>query len=72
MFNSIIRTYEKWQHLGSWTCSIENFKEKVGVESEKYPRYANLKARVLNPAIEEVNEKTDLFISIKEIKKAEV
>lgn len=67
-----IRLYElmkKWQHLGSWTCSIENFKEKVGVESEKYPRYANLKARVLNPAIEEVNEKTDLFISIKEIKK---
>lgn len=67
-----IRLYElmkKWQHLGSWTCSIENFKEKVGVENEKYPRYANLKARVLNPAIEEVNEKTDLFISIKEIKK---
>ena len=67
-----IRLYElmkKWQHLGKWSCSIQNFKEKMGVENNAYPRYANLKARVLNPAIAEVNEKTDLHISIKEIKK---
>lgn len=67
-----IRLYElmkKWQHLGKWSCTIENFREKMGVESKKYPRYANLKARVLNPALEEVNEKTDLSISIKELKK---
>ncbi|WP_211656057.1 replication initiation protein [Planococcus alpniumensis] len=67
-----IRLYElmkKWQHLGSWSCSIEKFKEKMGIEHKKYPRYANLKARVLNPAIQEVNEKTDVFISLTEIKK---
>lgn len=67
-----IRLYElmkKWQHLGSWSCSIEKFKEKMGIEHKKYPRYANLKARVLNPAIQEVNEKTDVFISLIEIKK---
>lgn len=67
-----IRLYElmkKWQHLGTWSCSVENFKEKMGIENKKYPRYANLKARVLNPAIQEVNEKTDVFISLKEIKK---
>ena len=67
-----IRLYElmkKWQHLGKWSCSVHNFKEKMGVEKKAYPRYANLKARVLNPAIAEVNEKTDLHISIKEIKR---
>lgn len=67
-----IRLYElmkKWQHLGRWECSIENLREKIGVGEDKYPRYANFKARVLKSAVEEVNEKTDLFITFKETKK---
>ncbi len=66
-----IRLYElmkKWQHLGKWGCSVEDLREKLGVGERIYPRYANLKARVLAPAIAEVNEKTDLFIRFNEIK----
>lgn len=67
-----IRLYElmkKWQHLGKWGCSIEDLRGKLGVGEGIYPRYANLKARVLVTAIEEVNEKTDLYIGFNEIKK---
>ncbi|MCM3759149.1 replication initiation protein [Sporosarcina aquimarina] len=66
-----IRLYElmkKWQHLGKWGCSVEDLRGKLGVGEKIYPRYANLKARVLAPAIAEVNEKTDLFIRFNEIK----
>lgn len=66
-----IRLYElikKWQHLGKWECSVEDLRGKLGVGEKIYPRYANLKARVLAPAIAEVNEKTDLFIRFNEIK----
>jgi len=66
-----IRLYElmkKWQHLGKWDFSVEELRSKLGVGEKKYPRYANFKARVLMTAIEEVNEKTDLYISINENK----
>lgn len=67
-----IRLYElmkKWQHLGEWTCSIKNLREKLGVEKDKYPRYANFNARVLKVAVTELNKKTDLNIELQEIKK---
>lgn len=67
-----IRLYElmkKWQYLGRWRCSVENLRGKLGVGKGTYPRYANLKARVLVTAIEEVNKKTDLYIDFNEIKK---
>lgn len=67
-----IRLYElmkKWQHLGEWTCSVKNLREKLGVEKDKYPRYGNFNARVLKTAIAELNKKTDLSIEMKEIKK---
>ncbi|MGE6370974.1 RepB family plasmid replication initiator protein [Planococcus kocurii] len=67
-----IRLYElmkKWQHLGEWTCSIKNLREKLGVENDKYPRYANFNARVLKVAVTELNIKTDLNIELQEIKK---
>lgn len=66
-----IRLYElmkKWQHLGKWGSSVEDLRGKLGVGEKIYPRYANLKARVLAPAIAEINEKTDLFIRFNEIK----
>lgn len=67
-----IRLYElmkKWQHLGKWEYPVEELRGKLGVGEDTYPRYANFKARVLSKAIEEVNEKTDIQISFKEIKK---
>ena len=67
-----IRLYElmkKWQHLGKWENSVEELKLKFGVTKESYQRYNHFKTRVILRAVEEVNEKTDLFIDFKEIKK---
>lgn len=44
--------------------SIEDFRELMGVEN-KYSDFAQLKRRVINPAIKEINEKTDLYVSYK-------
>lgn len=67
-----IRLYElmkKWQKAGKWEKSIEELKLQFGVPEDSYKRYNHFKTRVLLRAVEEVNEKTDLFIKIKEIKK---
>jgi len=67
-----IRLYElmkKWQHLGKWRISIDVIREKMGAVTKSYSLYGNFKNKILLPAIEELNEKTDLQISFKEIKK---
>jgi plasmid replication initiation protein len=67
-----IRMYElmkKWQHLGKWECPVESLREKIGATTKTYSLYGNFKNRVLSFAIEEINEKTDLYITFKEIKK---
>lgn len=67
-----IRLYElmkKWQHLGRWECSIAELKGKIGVEEGQYKQYGHFKSRVLKNSVAEVNDKTDLHIIYKEIKK---
>ncbi|PUB08201.1 replication initiation protein [Paenisporosarcina sp. OV554] len=67
-----IRLYElmkKWQHLGRWECPVESLREKLGATTKTYSLYGNFKNRVLSFAINEINEKTDLHITFKEIKK---
>jgi len=67
-----IRLYEimkKWQHLGRWEYPVDELKLKFGITEGKYNQYNHFKTRVLTKSIEEVNEKTDLHISFKEIKK---
>lgn len=68
-----IRMYElmkKWQHLGSWECSVDDLRAILGAKHVKsYSIYGNFKNRVLSPAILELNEKTDVQISFNEVKK---
>src|SRR5690606_37807613 len=67
-----IRLYElmkKWQHIGRWEVPIESLREKLGAITKTYELYGNLKSRVLNPAVKEVNEKTDMQVLFKEIRK---
>jgi len=67
-----IRLYElmkKWQHIGRWEVPIESLREKLGAITKTYELYGNLKSRVLNPAVKEVNEKTDVQVLFKEIRK---
>jgi len=72
-FNSAhsIRIYElitQYRSVGSREITVEKLKEWLQVE-ESYSRWNNFKARVLDPAISEINEKSDLFVEYEPIKK---
>ena len=72
-FNSVhsIRIYElitQYRSVGSREITVEKLKEWLQVE-ESYSRWNNFKARVLDPAISEINEKSDLFVEYEPIKK---
>ena len=67
-----IRMYElikKWQHVGKWSCDIDELRKKLGVEPKKYPQYGNFKQRVLVPSISELNDKTDVNVTFTEYRK---
>jgi len=67
-----IRLYElmrKWSFLGKWESPVEEIREKLGAVTKSYSLYGNFKNKILLPAITELNEHTDLFVSFREIKK---
>lgn len=68
---SSIRLYElmkKWEYLGKWEITIEKLKDRLGIKQQSYNVYGNFKNRIIVPSINELNEKTDIQISFKEIK----
>lgn len=72
-FNSAhsIRIYElitQYRKVGEREITVEKLKEWLQVE-ESYSRWNNFKARVLDPAISEINEKSDLFVEVEQIKR---
>lgn len=72
-FNSVhsIRIYElitQYRSVGNREITIENLKKWLQVE-ENYSRWNNFKARVLDVAITEINEKSDLFVEYEPIKR---
>lgn len=68
------RIYEicyKWKKAGECEFNIDHFKKMIGATQDSYKKaFGSLKQRVLLPAMEEINEKTDIEISFKEIKTA--
>ena len=67
-----IRLYEL---LVSWLSAektpifeIQEFREQLGLNPDEYDRIQNLKQRVLLPAIEQINENTDITVSHKQHK----
>lgn len=42
---------------------IELFRKLMGVDNNKYKKFADLKKRVIDPSVEEISEKTDIKIS---------
>lgn len=67
-----IRLYEltkKWQHISKWTVAVDRLRPMLGVAEGKLELYGHFKSRALTPALKEVNEKTDIFLSFTEIKK---
>ena len=66
-----VRLYEilkSWENTGALMTTPQGLREMLGIP-EKYPIYSHLKARVLKPAIKQINEKTDLNIEGIEEKK---
>ncbi len=72
-FNSVhsIRIYElitQYRSVGSREITIDKLKAWLQVE-DKYPAFFDFKKRVLTPAIAEINEKSDLFVEVEQIKR---
>lgn len=49
--------------------TIKELREKLGIGEDQYPRYANLKQRVIVPAQEELKNESDIYFEFTEIKK---
>ena len=68
-----VRLYEllvQWKKAKKTpTFELERFREQLGVESSEYKRMGNFKARVLDLAVQEINEKTDIKVSYEQVKK---
>lgn len=62
-----IRLYElliQWKSIGvTQKFTIDDLREKLGVEPEQYKELYNLKARVIDLAIKQINQHTDLRAS---------
>jgi hypothetical protein len=52
---------KKWSNIGERTISVFEMREKLGVHDIKsYDNFAEFKRRILEPAIKDINEKSDL------------
>jgi plasmid replication initiation protein len=54
------RDYSK---LGIPKMTLETFREIMGIDKKKYKSFSDLKKRVIEPSVDEINSKTDLKIS---------
>ncbi len=62
-----IRLFEmlvQFADTGVFLISVADFKQRLGIE-EKYDRFSNLKARVIDPAVKDLVAKTSLDVSWK-------
>ena len=58
---------KQYESIGSRELSIRKLREILGLKN-KYPLYANLKVKVLSPAVKEINKFTDINTEFKELK----
>lgn len=67
-----VRLYELMQQFNSTTGmlidTIEQWREMLGVQPTQYKLYADLKRKVFNQALEEINKKTGYTLIMTEIK----
>jgi plasmid replication initiation protein len=66
-----IRLFEmlvQFSETGLFVISVADFKQRLGIE-DKYDRFSNLKARVIEPAIKDLITKTSLEITWSGVKK---
>jgi plasmid replication initiation protein len=67
-----IRLYEfliAWREVGKTpVISLSEFREKLGLEINEYQKMVNFKSRVLEPAIKQINELTDIHVKYEQYK----
>ena len=67
-----IRLYEfliAWRNVGKTpVISLSEFREKLGLEINEYQKMVNFKSRVLEPAIKQINELTDIHVKYEQYK----
>ncbi|MDV4244209.1 replication initiation protein RepM [Acinetobacter baumannii] len=67
-----IRLYElliAWRGLGKTpVISLSEFREKLGLDINEYKKMINFKNRVLEPAIKQINELTDIYVKYEQYK----
>ena len=64
---SIYELLKQYERIGRRTIEIVDLRKMLGLE-KKYPLYSNLRVKVLEPAIEEVNKFSDINITYEEKK----
>ena len=56
--------FKSWANYGKgYEIELERFKNDFGYSTSGYNRYGNIEKYILKPAIEEINEKTDMVVS---------
>ena len=55
--------FERWLFNGKYVTDLERFKNDFGYNTSGYKRFSLLEKYVIIPAIEEINEKTNLLVS---------
>ena len=66
-----IRFYEllkQYQFMNIVQFELDEFRGLIGLDDSIYPRYSNMKPKVLLVAQKEINNKTDIFFDFEEIK----
>lgn len=71
-----IRLYElliKWRSTGKTPLfELQSFRQQLGVELNQYKTMSNFKSRVLDPAIKQINEHTDITVKYDQYKQGRV
>lgn len=60
--------FKQYEGIGHRVITIESLRNSLNINKDQYPKYANLKQKVINVAIKEINANTDLLIAFIEIK----
>lgn len=70
------RLYElliQWKSVGKTPIfELANFREQIGLKVTEYQTMSNFKTRVLDPAIKQINEHTDITVTYDQHKKGRV
>ena len=66
------RFYEKmkqYESIGERTITIEEIKDLLMIDKDKYTKYSHLKAKVIQKSIEEINKYSDIKINLEKEEK---